>query len=187
MRILRSRILACPLRSHSTCPCAGHRRPSHCTPLQSAWHSSCSSRSRPGRSSPLGHSEAFVDTCRATGRTAASRQQTVQVEEPAAAHCSEPCWSTGWGEGQSLVGSKRSFTVYMAGLVTGQSVFPIDLKEAKLCVKLWTYLHHLVIENDEATKKPVWKAMAFVSLVFAVTMTLGIDINCDKLMHMQSS
>lgn len=98
MHILRPGISAGQLRSRSTCPCGGHRRPSHCTALRSAGHSSCSSHTRPGWSSPQGHRMVFPDTCRATGRTAASQQQPAHLWEPAV-HCSEPCWTTGWGGG----------------------------------------------------------------------------------------
>lgn len=73
MHTLQPHILDGLLRSHSTCPCVGHKRPSHCTVPQSAWHSSCSSRTRPGQRSPPGNSEVSPDTYRATGRTAASQ------------------------------------------------------------------------------------------------------------------
>lgn len=75
MHTLRPHILADQLRSHSTCPCGGRRCPSHCMAVQSAEHSSYSSHTRPGRSSPPGHNKVFLDTYMAIDRTAASQLQ----------------------------------------------------------------------------------------------------------------
>jgi len=99
MHTRRPRIWAGQPRSRSTCSCAGRRRPSRCTALWSASRSSCSSRSRPERSSPPGCKWVSADTCRATGRIAASRPQPIRLEEPAA-HCSGPSWGTVGERGQ---------------------------------------------------------------------------------------
>ena len=102
MRILQPRILAGQLRSRSTFPCVGHRCPSHCRAVQTAWHSSCSSHIHPGQSSPPGHNMVFADICRATDRTAAFQPQPSCLQK-LAAHCFEACWSTVWGGGQISV------------------------------------------------------------------------------------
>lgn len=96
MHTLQSHILAGQLRSRSTCLCGGHRCPSHCTTLQSAGHNSCSSRSHPRQSSPLGRSKAFSDTYRANGKTAASQKQPAHLWK-SVVHCPEHCRDSGGG------------------------------------------------------------------------------------------
>ncbi len=125
MHTLQFRILAGRLKSRSTCSCEDHRCPSHCMAPRSAWHSSCSSHTRPGPSSPPVNSKVLLGTCRATGRTAAFQQQSACLWEPAA-HCSEPCWSTGWG-GQRYI--LRALTITYPGDLNGR--FWKSMKYAK--------------------------------------------------------
>lgn len=87
---LRPHILAGQLRSRSTCLCGGHRCLSRYTIPRSAGHNSCSSRSHLGQNSPPERNKVFSDTCRATGKTAASQKQPALLWGPPV-HYSERC------------------------------------------------------------------------------------------------